>query len=281
MFSRWNIYLLLTDYVCQVKYLPLNDWLCLPGEIFTPHWRIMFARWNILIMSARWNIYPSLTDYVCQVKYTDYVCQVKYTDYVCQVKYLPLTDGLCLSGEIFTPHWLIMFARWNIYPIPTDYVRNQNQPLWLHVYARLKPKNKKATTKNGSYLFFLLQFHLKTVYVGLVFVVPSAIYAVTAPLFGYLSDSKVIIIIILWNVKWNMYGYVRNAGPLGCWTGFGEHEQHALKEVSCAVKHLMMAGAVVVGSASHAKMTIGTPCAPPLGMIEAELPMHLCWGCLN
>ena len=45
--------------------------------------------------------------------------------------------------------------------------------------------------------FFLLQFHLKTVYVGLVFVVPSAIYAVTAPLFGYLSDSKVIIIMIL------------------------------------------------------------------------------------
>ena len=166
---------------------------------------------------------------------------------------------------------LIMFARWNVYPIPTDYVCNQNQPLWLHVYARLKPTNKKATTKNGSYLLFLLQFHLKTVYVGLVFVVPSAIYAVTAPLFGYLSDSKVIIIMILWNVKWNMYGYVRNAGYFGvlmewCWR----------VPTACAE-----GGVVVVGSASHAKMTVGTPCAPPLGMIEAELPMHLHWGWLN
>ena len=42
-------------------------------------------------------------------------------------------------------------------------------------------------------VIFLLQFHLRTVFVGLVFVVPSAVYALTAPLFGYLSDSKVIV----------------------------------------------------------------------------------------
>ncbi|KAK7091110.1 MFS-type transporter SLC18B1-like [Littorina saxatilis] len=36
----------------------------------------------------------------------------------------------------------------------------------------------------------LSQFNLRTVYVGLVFIIPATLYALTAPLWGYLSDSK-------------------------------------------------------------------------------------------